>query len=90
MTSKKNEKIQLLSKYKISLPCEFGSGKLSLGTRCMTVVLPVGSPRAVKQQKNEINKNKTYYIMFLCDRKYLIQSEAIPASVTFPCKNRPW
>ena len=53
MTSKKNEKIQLLSKYKISLPCEFGSGKLSLGTRCMTVVLPVGSPRAVKQLKNK-------------------------------------
>ena len=43
-----------------SLPCEFGSGKLSLGTRCMTVVLPVGSPRAVKQLKNKINKNKTH------------------------------
>lgn len=60
MTSKKNEKIQLLSKYKISLPCEFGSGKLSLGTRCMTVVLPVGSPRAVKQSKNKTKINKMH------------------------------
>ena len=31
-----------------TLPCEFGSGKLSRGTRCMTVVFPVGNPRAVK------------------------------------------
>ena len=58
MTSKKNEKIQLKSRHKISLPCEFGSGKLSLGTRCMTVVLPVGSPRAVKQLKIETNEIK--------------------------------
>ena len=65
MTSKKNEKIQLLSKYKISLPCEFGSGKLSLGTRCMTVVLPVGSPRAVKQLKNKMKENETHSKMDL-------------------------
>lgn len=27
-------------------PCELGSGKFSLGTRCITVVLPKGSPNA--------------------------------------------
>lgn len=30
----------------INLPCELGSGKLSLGTKCITVVLPSGSPSA--------------------------------------------
>ena len=28
------------------IPCEFGSGKFSLGTRCMTVVFPVAKPNA--------------------------------------------
>lgn len=28
------------------LPCEFGSGKLSRGTKCITVVLPNGNPSA--------------------------------------------
>ena len=31
-----------------SSSCEFGSGKLSLGTRCMTVVFPTGSPSAAR------------------------------------------
>ena len=33
---------------KIWSPCEFGSGRLSLGTRCMTVVFPVGKPSAAR------------------------------------------
>lgn len=31
-----------------NLPCELGSGKLSRGTKCITVVLPNGSPSAPK------------------------------------------
>lgn len=37
-----------LEKHPFSIPCEFGSGKLSLGTRCMTVVFPTGSPSAAR------------------------------------------
>lgn len=37
-----------------SLPCELGSGRVSLATKCMTVVLPGGNFRAVQEKKANI------------------------------------
>lgn len=46
--------------YQIQLPCELGSGKFSLGTRCMTVVLPNGNPNA--PNVTLLCKNRPWYI----------------------------
>lgn len=37
--------------WKGNLPCWFGSGKFSLGTKCITVVLPTGKLKAANQKE---------------------------------------
>ncbi len=37
----------------LKLPCELTLGRFSLGTRCMTVVLPSGKLRTAGKQTNE-------------------------------------
>lgn len=43
-----------------NLPCELGSGKLSRGTKCITVVFPSGRPKAPKVTLQ--CKNRPWYI----------------------------
>lgn len=87
-----------------SSPWELGSGRVSLATKCMTVVRPGGNFRAatkkwvikmcqmiIHQPYFQVSTFVSMWKGVLIGRRWRYYAgKALPPRVTLPCRKRPW